>query len=148
MHKIHIYPQQSLVITHFSGSITIEEVKKTNMEIAKDPRYSKQFDGVCDFRSAHADFTDMELLGFRELALKSNFNSGNWCLLVSTPIETAMAMIFANKAGKNNIKVFSTVEAASEYLCKDLRPLLDQTDTNTDRNFNVQVRRSTCASIA
>lgn len=147
MHKVQIYPEQSLVVTHFSGPVTIEEIKKANLEIAKNPNYSKLFDGVSDFRFAQADFADYELLEFRKSAVKSDFNRGAWCLLASSPIETAMSMIFANKVQNHPIKVFSTVNAASAYLHKDLKPLLDQSPSNTDQSLSSRIWRSTVPGI-
>jgi len=147
MHKVEIYPEQSLVVAVFSGLVTIEEIKQANIETAKDPKFKKNFDGVTDFRFAKASFTDQQLLQFRESALKSDFTRGIWCILASRPLETAMSLIFANKVQKNHIKVFSTVEAASAFLNRDLRHLLAQSPSTARSALNSRIRRSATSSI-
>jgi len=147
MHKIDIYPEQSLVVSVFSGSVTIEEIKMANMKIARNSNFDKRFDGISDFRFAQANFTDNELREFRNSALKSDFTKGRWCLLVSTPLETAMSMIFANKIVKQSVRVFSTVNAASEYLGQDLAPLLSKPPSSTNSSLKSRIWRSTISSI-
>ena len=146
MHKVDVYPEQSLVVAVFSGPVTIEEIKQANIETAKDTKFEKHFDGVTDFRLAEASFTDLQLLRFRESALKSDFTRGIWCILASKPLETAMSMIFANKTQKNQIKVFSTVEAASAYLNRNLQHLLAQSPSTAHSALNSRIWRSTISS--
>ncbi|HKI60506.1 MAG TPA: hypothetical protein VKA23_05680 [Mariprofundaceae bacterium] len=147
MHKVDIYPEQSLVVALFSGPVTIEEIKQANIETIKDSRFDKRFDGITDFRFAEASFTDHDLLQFRASALKSDFTRGAWCILASRPLETAMSMIFANKAQKTPIKVFSTVDAASAYLNRDLQQLLTQSPSTTRSALNSRIWRSTLSGI-
>ncbi len=139
MHKIKVYPELSLVVTVFSGSISIEEIKAANLEIARNPDFNKYFDGVSDFRSAQACFTEHELFEFRSSAIRSDFTRGVWCILTSSPLETAMSMIFANKMQKYIVKIFSTVEAASTYLQKDLQPMLNQSPSSAGRPLNSRI---------
>lgn len=125
MYKLDVYPEHELVVCAYSEQVTIDEIKAAITELANHPHYARHFDCVCDYRFAHAVFHEPELHQFIKSLKEQDIARGTWALLAGQPLETAMVMIFANTLKERHpVDVFSTIDAASRYLKKDLTPYL------------------------
>lgn len=121
MYKLEIYPDEALVVCVCSGEIEVKELQKASLELANHTDYARHYDGVIDLKSAKAALTPRQLQAFCQALVDRNGCRGSWCLISNSPMETAMAMIFAHALRERHpVGVFSTIKAASEYLNKDL----------------------------
>lgn len=127
MYKLDIYPDEALVVCVCSGEIEIEELQRASLELANHMDYAGHYDGVVDLKSAKAALTPRQLQAFCQALVDRNGCRGSWCLISNSPMETAMAMIFAHALRERHpVGVFSTIKAASEYLKKDLSHHLNE----------------------
>jgi len=127
MHQLAIYPEESLVVCVFSGQITISEIEETAKIMLSHPDFDIHLNGISDFRQAQVTFTRSELEYFNRAAIETPFTRGSWCLLADSPIETAMALIYANELKETHpVGVFSTIKGASNFLNKDLSQYLNE----------------------
>ena len=121
-----IDPELRLVIAVFSGEIRYPELRAWHLEIAEHPDYHPSFSGIGDMRRATMEVTREELEALDQLNAERGLVTGMWALLVDSPNETALAMVYANvKKERHPMHYFSTVEAASEYLGIDVSPFVD-----------------------
>lgn len=127
LHQINIHSHDSLIICSYSGQITIDEIEHATEEMVNRPEFSKAHDGVSDFRQAKVLFTRNELERFNAKAIENSFSTGSWCILADSPMETAMALIYAHEMKEvHPVEVFSTVQGASDFLKKDLSRYLSE----------------------
>lgn len=141
MHQLEIHPDDALIICHFSGHITIDEIEEATDELTALPDYSAELDGVSDFRHAQVTFTREELARFIRSSVENPVTRSSWCILADSPMETAMALIFASEMKKiHPVDVFSTVEGASDFLKKDLSDRLSE-NYRSRRTFSAPVAR-------
>jgi hypothetical protein len=118
-----IYPEKQLIVTRFTGLIVYDDMLHWIDEVLQHESFSREYDGIVDLREAafktiRAD--KAKLLGSD--MIERNFTKGKWAILVSTPIETALSLLYNQVATQQHpIESFSTVEAAASFLGKDLK---------------------------
>ncbi len=127
-HSINIYPELKLTSVVFEGDITIEELLEAENDIQNHCDFKLDFNGVYDFRNSKKLFEPKDLDKLKNKSAHFNPNKGKWCSLNSAPFETALSSLFQNKRIEvHPFEVFSSVEAASEFLDIDLSNILVDT---------------------
>jgi len=128
MNDLNIYPEQRLIVLVYHGDVTINDVIQATKDMVALPNFSNEFDGIADYRDANVRFTVKELAGLTQKVKDDDMAHGTWCLLATTPLETAMMAFFQKQLHDlHPISIFSTVAAASSYLGCDLSLYLDET---------------------
>ena len=121
--EYRIDPELRLVIAWFTGEVEYEELLNWHLELAGHPDYHPDFSGVGDMRRASMQVSHEQIEALDRLNAERKIVTGAWALLVDSPRETALAMVYSNvKAGRHPMHYFSTIEAASEYLGVDVSP--------------------------
>ncbi|MCX6955719.1 MAG: hypothetical protein NTV51_26545 [Verrucomicrobia bacterium] len=117
-----IYPEQKLILTRFSGAFTLEDLTGVAQRLWSDPRYSRSYGGVVDLTDTsvavgRADFR--ALVDF--VRRHKETSTGRWAAVAGSPLATACAIIYQRAlAGRHTFEVFSTFEAAGQFLGVDL----------------------------
>ena len=123
--KFKINPDEKLISTLFKGTIKYEDVVRWFDEVHGHPDFSEEYQGIIDMRDVIFGLENRNqprIMAEKAKALaqymaKLDFTSARWALLVDSPIETCLTMLYANDASlKHPIRIFSTVEAAEDYL--------------------------------
>lgn len=127
MYKLNIYPNESLAVCVYTGDVSVHEIEATSIEIASHPEYQDTLSIVSDFRQARVMYSKSELHRLSEGMAKSPLTVSSWCLLADSPAETAMALIFSHDLRDvHPVGVFCTIEAASEFVRRDLSRYLSE----------------------
>ncbi|OGG96059.1 MAG: hypothetical protein A2508_03040 [Candidatus Lambdaproteobacteria bacterium RIFOXYD12_FULL_49_8] len=125
MIKVDIYPKERLIVAIYNGDIRMADAIEATGNMIVDPNFSPEFDGVIDYRQAELLFSVQEIIDFSDAAAKSKITGGRWCTIVSRPQETALLSIFKNHLkDQHPVELFCTINAASEYLGRDLSKYL------------------------
>lgn len=109
----------------FSGIIEFDELMDWHCQLFADNALNRTLDGLSDERAASFRLTPQQLDVI--LAFNSEAGlSGHWVHLVDTPYETAIAMLYQQKAIQlvHPVSVCSTTSAASGHLGLDVGPFL------------------------
>jgi hypothetical protein len=117
-YKYKIFEDKKLIIEVFNGDISLDFFKQSMLKEFGDSQYKNLLIGVCDLRKANLILSDKEVKDLFSFALNHDQNlTIKWATLTNGPYETAMAMIYELQAVEHyGYKIFSTIEAASEYL--------------------------------
>jgi len=101
----------------FKGACTIFELLDAVARLLADQSYSRDFDGVIDFSAATANLTAAEIGYFAHFVGKHpRAPRGTWGIMVLSPNETALAMLFRQKfASPHLISIFSTPGGARSF---------------------------------
>ena len=130
-----IFPERKLILASFTGTIDYREVLQWFDEVRAHPDFSQKFRGLVDMRKGvfgaiPGGKTGKMVEKARALAeymTKIDFTTTQWAILADTPMETSLMMVFSKGASqKHPIKVFSTVEAAENYLGVPLESALQE----------------------
>ena len=118
IYNYKIIKEKKLIIEVYSGDICLDFFQQSMLQEFNDPDYLDIEYGICDLRNANLVLSDKEVKKLFDFALQHDKNlSVQWATLTKGPYETAMAMIYELQAEKlYGYKIFSTVEAASDYL--------------------------------
>ncbi len=130
-HTLNIYPEDQLVVIHYSGEVTLAEFGEMAGRMLSHPDYQIHFRGVSDFRQAHTKMDEKEFEQLAQSAIDDNAATGDWCVIAASPLETAYSMLYADKLEElHGTTVVSTIESASDHLQVDLSQYLPK-----DRSF-------------
>ena len=114
------------MIAVFTGEVRYRELRDWHLEIAEHADYDPSFNGIGDMRRADMKVSREELEALDHLNAERGIVTGRWALLVDSPNETALAMVYSSvKKERHPMHYFSTAEAASEYLGIDVSRLVD-----------------------
>jgi len=118
IYNYKIIEDKQLIIEAFDGDITLDFFRESMLKEFNDPKYVHLKFGVCDLRRANLLLSDSEVKQLFEFACQHDKNLKiKWATLTESPYETAMSMIFGQKAQDlYGYKIFSTIDAASQYL--------------------------------
>ena len=74
--------------------------------------------GLCDLRGATNQMERSEFVELTdEVEATTHFGETRWAIITEDPMLTAFAMIFQRRVGiDGNIRVFSTLKAAEDYI--------------------------------
>ncbi len=125
MHHIAVHPEHELVVGTFEGKVTLDEHMVLKQKLMVDDRAREHFRGVLDYRRADLSMSVSEVKQLADYAMELQSSSGRWALLLDSPEQVALAMIYLGKVeGEQEERMFSSVESASKYLDIDLTPFL------------------------
>lgn len=109
---------QQIVFFNLVGPTTVDEVNEAFLKLRRDKEYDPSYNFLTDAR--RCIYVDSPQDVSRYVALLENYFTGHRikiAILVDTPLETAIAMIFQEKVSKiRQVEVFSTKEAAVKWL--------------------------------
>lgn len=113
-----IFPEDRFLVAGHIGVTSVQDMKDLSEKVWSDPDYDQYFNAIIDYSKAKMDFPPdgiEEVTAFfleKSTALKSKVAN-----IVTTPMETALHMLLCcGMASQVNIKLFSTWEAAAEYV--------------------------------
>jgi hypothetical protein len=125
-HTLRVYPKDELVIVRFTGDVFLSDLRTLENMILQHTDYQLHYVGLYDFRESTKRYTHKDLLELIKLQ-PIHPDKGRWCSLNSTPVDTALAMLYAvQRKGENPFNVFSTIPAASDFLNRDLASRLKE----------------------
>jgi hypothetical protein len=114
-----------LVVLSFAGEVGYGDLVACINECRSDPRYSPSFRGVADLRNVTLNLTRQEVIDLAGYVVGNEMTSGTWALLADNPQNTALSFLYMSVASQQYpIRVFSSVEAASDFLGCPLHDLL------------------------
>jgi hypothetical protein len=129
-HTFKVFPDERLMIVRWFGSVRVEEVIAWLEEMISAPQFSPDFDGIVDLRKA--DLTKMrpeEVRAVARVMVERKLTRGRWVHLADGPTETAFSMMYSRAVSEQyQMHVFSTVEAAADFLGRDAATLRLVTD--------------------
>jgi hypothetical protein len=120
-----IYPDKKLVVARFTGPIDYQDILNWFNEALQNESFSMEYDGIVDLRKVVFKETRREKVQFlASYIIEHNFTKGKWAILASTPMETALSLLFSEYAPlQQPVNIFSTVKAAARFLAKDLEDI-------------------------
>ena len=136
--KFKIFPELRLIVACFTGTTVSEDIIQWFDEASNHPEFSKEYQGLVDCRKAlfGNELRDKpremakKACELVEYMVKIDFTSANWAILVDSPMETSLSMLYSMGASqKHPIEIYSTVEAAEEYLGIPLQDALQELDS-------------------
>ncbi len=118
LHTFSIDPEREMVVVRYIGPTTVQDMKDIAAMIWADPCYNQNFNGIIDYREAVLDASSAAIGEIAEFFLHASEASyGRAAILVKTPLETALNILFARRMqGRNVLQVFTTWEAACGFL--------------------------------
>lgn len=111
--------EEKIIYLTFKGECNLEEIKESVHQITGDPNYKPHFHILTDIRNGRLAFQPNALTELAQL-FEERFggSTGKSAMLLSSPRETAMAMLHQKKVSRT-IELFSTREAALIWLKSD-----------------------------
>jgi hypothetical protein len=119
---IKLDPENRLIIEILKGEITLKDLVECQSKMINNPEFSDSYYTLLDIRGAVFNFTKFDKIRFsvflRDIA--TNFNLDRKCAIVTNSPEEVVSSIIFQKVMRAvsplKIKIFSTIEAALEYL--------------------------------
>jgi len=124
--RYEILPEHRLILKRCRGDFTLHDLMTSARSVWSDPRYCRSFDGIVDLTKADCGFHIEEVRSLVDFFLTHEKTSiGRWAAIASSPIVTAFALIYKRSLlDRHPFEVFSTWEAACEFLELDVSPVL------------------------
>jgi len=115
-----IFQQKKLIISRFSGNITIADLKKHMLQLSNTLHYSPSYDVINDLRNCNLqiDVDDIKtIVDYYNQELQS-LQKRKVVYLASKPIEVAISHLYSDQIEKFDItgNIFSTSKAALHWL--------------------------------
>jgi hypothetical protein len=127
MHSHTIFEAERLILLEFSGTVDYLGLMEGLDGLTQDPDYSRDHDGICDLRKARLEMTPGEVRMAAVQIATEQRTVGKWAIMIDEPRGTALATLYVNAiAGQHSLRVFSTVPGVSEYVKRDLGPILPE----------------------
>jgi hypothetical protein len=127
MYEVKIYPELALSAITFQGLVDFELVQKSIEELGAHPDFSPDYRGVVDHRKSDIRMSPSEVRQVASMVQSTDTTRGRWAMLVDTPQVTALGTIYVEAIqGQHEETLFSTIEAASNYLEIDLSGIVAQ----------------------
>jgi len=123
--RYKIYPQEKFIWEQFSGMVTMADIHDITPEIWADPAYNTSLNALIDMSKATLNMSHEEVITLGQFFLESAESAqGKVALVTNKTVDTALGMIYKSKmASKNDTQIFSTLEAACNYLKIELQIL-------------------------
>jgi len=127
MHKYKILKDVELVIQCYKDDITLNDIKKSKINLIKDIEFNPNFKLLIDIRKARYKLTVKEikeLVDFVSIKLKDK-SLKRTAFITRTPHQVANTSIYIlNKnIGSGHYKIFSTIEGACHWLGIDINKI-------------------------
>jgi len=127
MYHYKIIPREGVIVQTLTGKVTMAELDDFFDRFRKDPDYSDQYSFISDFRKADIVLTLEEIKDVAQYYCDHCELQGKNAILVNKSTDTARILIFKEYLEpKFFFEVYSTREAASEYIGVDLKKYLDE----------------------
>jgi hypothetical protein len=126
MYQYRIDSDQRLNLLSFRGTLGHQDLLDCIVECAADPRFKAEYDGVLDLRSAEVEITPQETAELGKALEAASHPSTKWVLLVDMPRGRVLSEIYQRStAPDRKVAAFSTIEAASEFLGRNIKGSLE-----------------------
>ena len=120
-----IYKERNLISVLIVGEVSFTELMDWHIRLANNSDYLNTFDGLVDQREAIMNIAPSDLDSINQFNADNDLIKGRWSHIIHTPHETALTMVYEQKAKpKHGIQIFNTEQAASQYLGYDIREYL------------------------
>ena len=128
MYQLRIVPEKALILVTFTGPTNIDDMNALTLSMVEHPDFRKEFNGVCDYRSADVQVTAEEMEDFSKVAVEEDLARGAWYMMVSDPHDTALMTLFKRfLKSQHPVDLYSTVAAVSTKLGQDLSEYYKET---------------------
>jgi hypothetical protein len=120
--KFKIFTERKFIVARFTGTIVYQDVIQWFDDTRRQPDFSQELPGLLDLRKAKFGRVSGGKMAEKARALaeymvKIDFTTAKWAILTDAPMETSLMMVYSKGASqKHPIEIFSTVEAAEDYL--------------------------------
>lgn len=126
MYQYRIIAEQELILLRFRGKITFDDFVNCFREATQDEAFSAEYNGITDLRSIDPGYSAEQAIELAELVVSEHLSKGKWAVLVTEPMVTALTMLYESIVRQQHpVKLYSTIEKASEYLNIDAPYLFD-----------------------
>lgn len=116
-HTLTIDRKHRVAVNVYRGVVTVELVRRALEEQLRHPDFDRSFAVIGDFRLATFDVKREDVEAFAKLYdAQYEGSPGKTALLVDAPRETALSLMFEQRARSRSIKVFSTTAALRHWL--------------------------------
>lgn len=113
---------RGLIFVRFSGSLGADAFIASMEKLWADPAYRRHYNGIADITGLRGDHTMEDLrrvIGF--MNDNPNVTNARWAVVAESPLVVASAYLYQKAiAPVHQLEVFSTWEAASEFIGWDL----------------------------
>ena len=105
-------------MVRFTGAFSAPDLVASTQELCADKNYSRGLDGLIDLRDIAVAIKPEEIEWLVDFTLsKKKRGYGKWAVLVTSPMATALTMLYQQKVSHAHpFAIFSTTEAAASYL--------------------------------
>ena len=130
-----IFPEHKLIVARFRGTIVYQAVLQWFDEAREHPDFTQEFQGLVYLRKAVFGMVPGGKPGkmaekarvLAEYMTKIDFTTSKWAILTDTPMKTSLMMVYSKDASQRHpIEIFSTVDAAEDYLGASLEYALQE----------------------
>jgi hypothetical protein len=117
-YSYEIFPTRRVIATRYRGLCTLGDLTASTQRLWADPRYSRAFDGIVDMSEASAGVGIDDFRAFLKfLRQEPKISQGRWAAVTTTPFATACSFMYRSAmAGRHTLEIFSTWDAACEFL--------------------------------
>ncbi|WP_306640294.1 hypothetical protein [Sanyastnella coralliicola] len=114
--RYRIYPDINLLVNQTKGKHSLEQILMNLLTFQNDPQFNPGLNVLSDYRGCEitSDKTDFDK--FMGQHLKTNHVTSNVAIITDGSKETALGMMYSLKQTKQTTRLFSSLEAACEWL--------------------------------
>ncbi len=125
-----IYPEKKLVIESYSENFSLEVLKELKNKEYNDDKFNKDYDIIVDFTKVNMTIENLhiKIMSFLQ-ENKDKEGKGKRAFVTKNPEQVTGIMLFSNIVKQHlpiNVEIFSTYEAAFEWLHIDDEDLLNK----------------------
>ena len=116
-----VLPEKRLILTACVGQVSFREIMSCVLDCRSDPRYRREYAGICDVREGTFTLGVDEVRSMAEqIGAGADRSAGKWAFLIDEPKSTALVMVFGSaRDPATPVRVFVTLPAACEWLDAD-----------------------------
>jgi|TARA_B100002003_G_scaffold201590_1_gene193373 signal transduction histidine kinase/ActR/RegA family two-component response regulator len=115
--SLHIDADKKLVVLRVRGTVHASDIAQIGEEYGRHPLYDPSYDSIIDARELDSQFGLDELRSLLDAVRSKGITpTGRRAFVVDSPRETALAMLYGQLVSSRQSRVFSTEEAAYEWL--------------------------------
>lgn len=116
-----ILPDKRLILTSCVGQVSFSEIMSCVLACRSDPRYCREYAGICDVREGNFTLSVPEVRSLAEqIGAGADRSADKWAFLIQEPRSTALVMVFGSaRDPATPVRVFTTLPAACEWLGAD-----------------------------
>lgn len=115
-----IFPEHNLLIEAYTGTVTLELMKKAKGCVTLDPRYKPEFNVIADVRNLTFDGTTQEIADYINFTLKHGKIVGKRksAVIFSTPNQHVYSDLYSrlNPETVHSVHHFQEIESALKWI--------------------------------